>query len=145
MPKTPVSNEKIIPTLRMSEEEQQIGRDLVDHAINKIKTVVADMVELHDHPAHIYMLNFAALEFFMHGMAVFDISTVRNARKAVRERNKMDRIIRATGMAMIMTLAQRGSKECQQLIKRANHLAEMDGREVLRFLSQLQTHDDDPV
>jgi hypothetical protein len=142
MPKEHADDDHVIPTVRMTMEEQQIGRDLVDHAMDKIKTVVRDMVELHDHPAHLYMLNFAGMEFFMHGMAMFDLSTISKANRAqVNKRNAMDRIIRASAMGMMIVLAQRGSKECKQLLKRSNHLSDMDGREMLRFLSQMATYE----
>lgn len=125
-----------VKALTMSAEEQQIGNDLVQHHMARIQQVVQDFVELHQHPAHLYMLTNAALQFFMQGMAVFDV--VSSHKDPGNSRNANDRIMKGAATALLMVLANRGSKECDDIIEHRNKLGKLETREIFRFLSQLK-------
>ena len=121
----------------LTDEEIQIGRDLIKHAMQKIQTVVEDFLQLQGNPQQVYMLNVRALRFFMSGQKLFDLSD--NPMDADPERTQRQRIILGSVIPLLMALADNGSEECATLVDRiGNKEAELDHREILRFLSQLK-------
>lgn len=124
-----------IKTGAMTPEEQQVGEDLVHHAIERIKVIIKDFVELHDHPAQLYMLTNNGLHLFMHGMSRFDVRMKDGS-------NVMDRILHGTMIALVMTLANRGQPDCQALMESGN-LDEIDWRSLARTIAKIKTSDGD--
>jgi hypothetical protein len=119
----------------MTDEQIQLGKDLIRHAMDKIEAVVAHFLQFHDNPQQVYMLNVKVLKFFMQGQALFDIGVEPGGGS---DHAKRDRILVGTLMPLLMVLAENGADECGHIVERiGDRTMEPDHREILRFLAQL--------
>lgn len=117
----------------MSKEERDIGEDISNHAVQRIKTILQDAMDLHTNPGQTYLLSVNVTRLLMHSMVMFDIGTEG---KPAPDRSPKERVVTNAIMTLMLVLADLGSKECKHMLRRTHKAqAKIDYRAICTFLA----------